>query len=123
MFVAPDKKDAIFFDVDSTLVEWVHCSFVDERKDVGMNLQPGSGHLHFPIVEHIEELKKLKAEGNTIMVWSQGGSEWAGEVVRALGLEEFVDVCLTKPHEYFDDLLASDWMPTRSFLGPLRLKG
>ena len=105
----------VFYDVDGTLVFWnvpegyagptVHItahnaySKMDIDKAVAVN------------VPMIENLKGNKQTGCHILVWSQGGHQWAEAVIKALGLEEFVDVIVDKPSVIYDDLEPSAWMP------------
>jgi len=63
-----------------------------------------------PHFKHIELLKKYKADGYFVIVWSQAGFEWAETVVKALNLEDHVDLAMTKPFKYIDDLPANAFM-------------
>lgn len=72
------------FDVDDTLIRW-------------------SGLTYTPIPAHIELVKKAKILGHAVIVWSNGGPEWAERIVRELGLEDSVDLCCGKPSWYVDD--------------------
>jgi len=65
---------------------------------------------------HIKILKDRKARGSFIVVWSAGGYAWANAVVKALGLEEYVDLVMTKPHAYVDDKQAAEIMGERIYL-------
>ena len=123
MLVIPDRKLNVYFDVDDTLVEWAHMNSTRAEDPTALRgLQPACSYVWIPIQEHIDELKRLSEEEDaTIVVWSQGGSDWAEIVVKALCLEPFVDVCLTKPNIYFDDLHCSDFMHTRRYIGPPHL--
>ena len=98
-----------FFDVDDTLVMWsipqqwngdlvtVKC------RDFADTLVPNP--------HNIKLLKKMAARGHAIVVWSGGGADWAEAVVKALGLEEFVDVVTGKPTYYIDDIAGSrEWI-------------
>lgn len=49
-------------------------------------------------------------------MWSAGGGEWAEAVVKALGLEKYVDLVMNKPSWYYDDKEAKDWMGKRIYL-------
>lgn len=102
-----------YFDVDDTLVEWKLCS----ERDVDAIRIEQDGHVFYKkcIVDHVEELKNQKMTGNTVVVWSAGGAEWAATVIKALNLEEYVDVCLTKPDFYYDDKDVQDWFPRKRF--------
>lgn len=107
MFVLPDKN-TIYFDCDDTLVMWDQwhreeefLTFAEKRYQ-SVNVAP---HKY-----HIEQLKKHKASGHIIVVWSQGGAEWAETLVKTLELEEFVDAVMCKPHWYYDDLPSSAFM-------------
>jgi len=55
---------------------------------------------------HVEILKQYKGRGCFIRVWSHGGVKWAETVVKALGLEDYVDSIETKPFKLVDDLPA-----------------
>lgn len=84
-------------------------------------------------VEHVNFLRRCKAAGMKVVVWSRGGSEWAECVVRWLKLQPAaeggdgtVDLVLSKPDQYLDDLDANQFMkqgyidhvaPNRSRIG------
>jgi hypothetical protein len=104
------QESTVFIDCDDTLVMWgfakytpgtiaIGCPYYDDQID---HLKPHKGH--------IKVLKDRKARGSFIVVWSAGGFAWAEAVVKALGLEEYVDLCMTKPHMYIDDKPAEKFM-------------
>ena len=107
----------VFCDFDDTLVHWDELFF-----------QPGDGKVKIidpydksvnylkPHKKHIRLLKKMKGRGNFIIVWSAGGYKWAEAVVKALKLEDIVDLVMTKPAKYVDDLDASIWIGSRIYL-------
>lgn len=100
-----EDKDTIYYDVDDTLVIWDCTSDLRERKGILIGI-----HSLVPHNKHIEQLKFLKSKNCTIVVWSQGGSDWAEEVVKALKLEDYVDLIVNKPRFFFDDLSSSTFM-------------
>lgn len=108
-------KDFSFFDVDDTLVSWDYPERPDDAKYAVGFTDPSSGAVWMltPIQKTIEALKQGKRAGSTIVVWSAGGWEWAQEVVKTLGLEEFVDAVISKPNRYYDDLPAAEILGTR----------
>jgi len=61
----------------------------------------------------IDELKQHKKKGAIIIVWSQGGWDWAQSVVKALKIEKIVDYVVEKPSVVFDDLSMATWSPRR----------
>lgn len=104
MYKAEDKATC-YFDVDDTLILW---GTSDEDKE-NFGIRIGHG-MAVPHKRHIEDLKTMKAKGHIIVVWSQGGSDHAAEVVRALDLESYVDVVISKPMWFWDDLHAHEFM-------------
>lgn len=67
--------------------------------------------------EHVEEIKRLKKEGHSIIVWSMSGSQYTKNVVEALELTEYVDLVSDKPIEYYDDMKVGwEWMAIRKYL-------
>lgn len=113
----------IYFDCDDTLVMWERS---ESPAAIPFNCY-GREFLLVPHTKHIDKLKEHKREGFKIVVWTAGGEEWGHEVIGKLGLTEFVDVILSKPEYYYDDLpserflhdhkrvyyqLGSDWMET-----------
>lgn len=72
-------------------------------------------HVHEPMVRL---LKEESHRGGHIVVWSRGGYEWAANVVKALHLEQYVDVVMSKPLVYFDDKNVDEWLKDRVYLEP-----
>lgn len=101
-------KQPTYVDVDGTLLDWGY----DEMPSPGKVEVECDGHKFYlrPIKGNIEALKAHAVRGQTIVVWSAGGSHWAEAAVKALGLEQFVTVCLEKPRWYIDDLSAEAFM-------------
>lgn len=115
MYKKLEDTQTAYFDVDDTLVLWRQ----NPSEDI-MNQVIIIQDRHFriavtPHLKHIEALKWHKSHNHVVVVWSQGGSDWAESVVKALKLEEYVDVILTKPTSYYDDLDVTMWMPTRVY--------
>ena len=94
------EKPTVFFDVDDTLVMW------DENAKGDNVAISCDGHLVHMVVNkgNLEELKRHGSRGVDVVVWSKGGVHWAKQVVRALKLEKYVAVIMTKPFCYYDDL-------------------
>lgn len=109
-------KPGVWCDVDDTLVMWPGAGKfqVDETNiDQCLKLECGPNNFVYcmPNKEHIEALKQHKARGHIICVWSQGGADWAEEVVKALKLQDVVDLVCSKPNWLIDDLPVSVWLP------------
>lgn len=114
------ENEAIFpVDVDDTLIVWdeeYQCP-VEERVEC-IDPYDGSVHQLKPHRPHIQLLKEKKTRGAYIIIWSQGGYQWARAVVKALKLEAYVDQVLTKPSMYMDDLPVTAWMNERVYIKP-----
>jgi predicted phosphatase len=110
------KEPIIMFDVDDTLVLW--------GKEGGISNDPnavdfecmGTIYKLVPHEKHIEYLKKCKHDGFKVVVWSYGGMDWAYEVVTTLNLTKYVDLIMSKPEEYVDDMDCKIFMHKRTYL-------
>jgi hypothetical protein len=105
-----DNNNVIFFDVDDTLIHW---SYPPEREgealDIGINGSLLQGRV-VPHRVHIERLKRYKIIGAKVVVWSRSGWDWADAVVKALQLEDYVDIVMSKPKIYYDDKTSDQFM-------------
>jgi len=111
MYVLEEGRTA-YFDVDDTLVEWGEPS----NSMCSITVEIGGRKLKRKIICcHVEELKRQAESGTKVIVWSAGGAKWAEACVKALKLEDYVDVVLTKPDRIYDDKDSSKWMPERRF--------
>lgn len=108
MLIFP-TDNSIFFDVDDTLVLWSYPG--DRHEDTLLIDNYGCLTRLLPHKAHISQLIKHKNAGHSIVVWSQGGVVWATNVVKALKLEEYVDVVMCKPFWYYDDIPMHVFMP------------
>jgi hypothetical protein len=107
-----NDRPLVAFDVDSTLIYWEHKSGrnavlikVDDHEEM------------FDVHEtHVEALKKHAARGHTIIVWSAGGADWSEAVVKALQLEEYVDIVMPKPNWIYDDLSPNEFLPNNLYI-------
>lgn len=107
------KGCVVCFDVDDTLVMWLSDAEKQKRRIelVAFN-NPLTGRRIklVPNTHSIERLKKEKGKGNTVVVWSAGGYQWAKTVVKRLLLTDYVDLIMSKPLGYIDDLHCTEWM-------------
>ena len=107
------NDNVVCFDVDDTLVMWSWESRFNEQSIVFDNF--GYETRLLPHQKHIDLMKQFKARGHYVIVWSQGGYEWAASVVKTLQLESYVDEVKTKPKWVIDDLPPGAWL-TRSYM-------
>lgn len=108
-----ESNNMVCFDVDDTLVMWD----IPESHDHEAFMFDSFGYPTrlLPHLKHVELLKQFKVRGHLVVVWSQGGHEWAAAVVKKLGIEEYVDMVMTKPKWIVDDLPPSAWT-SRTYL-------
>ena len=89
-------------DVDDTLIMWrIPEGYKGPLVETNYNGFKDQGIPNLPAIAH---LKKMKARAYSVVVWSAGGSDWAEVVVKALGLEEYVDVIMPKIDFHLDDV-------------------
>lgn len=104
----------VYFDVDDTLVSW----FIPKGFEGKLVEVECRGHVnHLATNTHnVDLLKKMASRGHAIVVWSGGGADWAEAVVKALQLEEYVEVVMGKPTYYIDDRPnAKEWLGKHGF--------
>lgn len=112
MIVIPNKQIA-YFDVDDTLVMWDLNNFQRKKaqgRDIVKIIHNGIGYELGVHREHIKKMVEHKTRGHIVCVWSAGGSEWAHNVVRALHLTDLVDIVISKPDWFYDDLPSEGFM-------------
>lgn len=80
----------VYVDVDDTLIRTIVAKRV-------------------PIVEAIEHVRRLHAEGARLFCWSTGGDAYAREVADGLGIAALFDGFLPKPHVVLDDQPFVEW--------------
>jgi phosphoglycolate phosphatase-like HAD superfamily hydrolase len=112
MYKLPDKP-TVYFDIDDTLAIWpVGGQPAPGTEDQYIVLQDAYGKVWVkPHQKHIAALKKHKAEGLIVVAWSQGGADWVEVVVKGLGLTDYVDLAVSKPTWFYDDLPSGVFMP------------
>lgn len=115
--IAFDNEYVVAFDIDDTMVMW----------DGNFN-QPGEGKIQIidpydgskvylkPHSKHVALLRKYKGRGMCVLVWSAGGVQWAKAVINALSLADYVDLIITKPSKFVDDLQATEVLGSRIYL-------
>ena len=110
-----NTDNTVYFDVDDTLVMWNPSDLYKNKISI---LDPYSDETEQLYINdsHVKMLKRMKSRGKTIVVWSHGGYLWAEAVVKALELEDFVDLILTKVEDYVDDLPVNEWITKNMYL-------
>lgn len=57
----------------------------------------------------IAQVRRLKAEGATLYLWSSGGAEYCRTTAVELGIETCFEAFLSKPTSYIDDQPMHEW--------------
>lgn len=96
----------VYCDVDNTLVLF---GLPDDENTIVLFENQIECRIR-PNKKIIEKLKEHKLRGHTVVVWSQGGVDWAETVVKQLNLQSVVDVVMTKPTWFIDDLSSNEFM-------------
>lgn len=91
----------VYCDVDDTIACWLEPT-VPGRNKIKIEFAGKTVHLT-PHTYHIDLLKMYRERGYFVTVWSANGWRHAERVVKALGIEEFIDVVQTKPAKHMDD--------------------
>ena len=122
-----ESEQIVCVDCDDSLILWKKAGKGD--KVISFN-DPYDSSQHYVVVHepHVKILKDRKARGAVIIVWSQSGYKWAEAIVRALKIEQYVDIVSSKPILVIDDKPVEEWMgerlylPEKSKYGKIQLK-
>jgi predicted phosphatase len=109
----------IMVDVDGTLIDHLTTEQLNEPIRLTVSLWCPIENKNITVGVNQSMVRLLKEEyhrGSHVVVWSRGGWEWATNVVRALNLEKYVDLVMTKPLVYFDDIEVQEWLKYRVFI-------
>lgn len=103
-------RNTVYYDVDETLINNLpmtveNCDLVIDGSPVNI------------IQANVDALFRHKEDGDIIVVWSYAGSNWAEKVVKALNLVDVVDLVISKPYCYYDDMHCSEFMGEPRHLG------
>jgi hypothetical protein len=106
--ISKKNRNVIVFDVDDTLILWDEKSRDLKASTDGRVIiicpydkLPYSFTVHD---RHVAFLKREKAKGSFVIVWSRSDGSWAEAVCKALVLESYVDIAMSKPNKYVDDV-------------------
>lgn len=105
-------------DVDDTLI--MHENEIPDPADRVLVKDSLSGEVVIVRINRnmVRLLKEEKQRGSFVIVWSRGGYQWAADVIRALNLEDHVDIVMSKPLVYFDDSPVDVWLKDRVYMTP-----
>jgi FMN phosphatase YigB (HAD superfamily) len=114
------SQKTVYFDVDDTLLIPNYQNIAHKPEDLVVINDPRSDlkKQFLKHARHIELMEQFKVRGHTVVVWSQGGWEWAQNAVYAMGIQNLVDVVLAKPDWYVDDLPSDVFMKGNIYLHP-----
>lgn len=113
------KNDmVVVIDCDDTLVMWNDVKYWKPGPEQVEILDPTDNTIIYLKLhkEHIKLARKYKNQGYTVIVWSAGGWRWAEAVARQLEMTDFVDICMSKPLKYVDDLPGDKVLGSRVYI-------
>lgn len=107
----------VFTDIDDTLVIWTDKPFEPSEGSVKIVDPYDQSPLYLvPHTRHIKLLADYKARGYTVIAWSANGYAYVETVIKTLGIESTIDIAMSKPGKYMDDLHAKDILGQRVYI-------
>lgn len=67
------------------------------------------GVKRIPMPAVIASVKRLKAEGAVLFLWSSGGADYCRDTAAELDISDCFDGFLPKPNVYIDDQPVHEW--------------
>lgn len=120
MYLSLEEDNVAYFDVDDTLIfaeDDISSLTREDLLEMATISMPNGFDTKVRVhSKQVERLKMHKKWGNGVIVWSKSGYRWAEAVVRALNLEEYVDVVLSKPTYYYDDKKCEQFMGEHRYI-------
>lgn len=116
------NETTIFIDVDDTLILYPKDRDSKSHKKAHINftdVYTGKKFKARRAEKHIKLIKDSHARGFFIVVWSGNGYVHAESIVKQLDIENYVDLIMTKPAKFLDDLQAHEVLGTRLYLEEL----
>lgn len=109
------KKDKVFYcDIDDTLIKFGPVPFLYGGRTVFITCD-GLEKEYAVINGNITAIKEHKQRGHGVIIWTKSTYLWAEAVIKALQLENYVDMIICKPEWIADDKSPTDWMPEAKF--------
>lgn len=102
-----ENEFTIVTDIDDTIV--MHNIESLDKLEI-TNPYDGTKYWLTPHHEHIALIRQYKAKGYYITAWSNNGARWAETVIKAVGLEDYVDECRCKPLKCIDDKIEPQYI-------------
>jgi hypothetical protein len=104
-----DNPNVIFFDVDDCIVLWNPPPDPDGKLKY-FDIETPHGIQVLPVNQStIDDLIQHHMQSHYVVVWSQGGHEWAKQVCDSLGITKKVNMIMNKPKWIVDDLPTTAW--------------
>lgn len=111
-----ENEMIVMVDVDDTLLMWKDHTQPGDNKIAVTDPYDNATVFLVPHQKHIDQIRKWHGRGFSVIVWSAGGVQWAKAAVAALKLEPYVDLVMTKPSKFVDDLPANQILGTPVYL-------
>lgn len=112
-----ENEHIVMTDIDDTLLMWPK-DHQKPGKGKVLVVCPYSGLKTYlkPHKKHINLIKKYHGRGMVIVAWSAAGYKWAEAAIKAVKLEDYITLVLTKPSKFMDDLKAEEILGVRVYL-------
>jgi len=107
-----NSSNVMCVDIDDTLIMWKSPKYAEPRNKLCFTFK-GKYVIKYIRENTVEELKRQKESGRYVVVWSDSGADWAEAIVKALEIEDYVDLVMAKPTVYYDDKDSSEWLMRR----------
>ena len=101
---------SVWFDWDETLCAWKSPEKINPESHIQVLVFTGISHYNFILYKKVvDQLIRHKERGHFVVIHTQTNVDTVENIVKAVGLDKYIDVIINKPSWIYDDSPPNTW--------------